>query len=148
LIGGYVDRVLRRVATRSDGWLTYFYRAESFGRAWAKIGAFAEAAGRDRSTLRNVAQLPICIDRSYEKADRRVRAFIDEYFDVAAWSESTPESALRGTPEQCAEQLAEHLEAGVQHVCFVPCDYAPDQVDLIHSELLPLVRATSAAGAR
>jgi len=29
LIGGYVDAVLKRVATKGDGWLTYFYTPES-----------------------------------------------------------------------------------------------------------------------
>ena len=38
LIGGYVDKVLRRVATKSDGWLTYFYTPASFATAWKKIG--------------------------------------------------------------------------------------------------------------
>lgn len=146
LIGGYVDKVLRRVATRSDGWLTYFYTAESFGRAWRKIQGFAEEAGRDPSALRNVAQLPICIDRTFEEADRKARAFIDEYFDVAPWSESSPESALRGTPDQCAEQLAEHFAAGVEHVCFVPWSYDHEQVERIHAELLPLVREGWARG--
>ena len=28
LIGGYVDRVLKRAAVDGDGWLTYFYRPE------------------------------------------------------------------------------------------------------------------------
>lgn len=73
LIGGYVDRVLRRVATRSDGWLTDFYTAESFAGAWAKVRAFAEEAGRDPAELDNVAQLPICVADSFEAADRRAR---------------------------------------------------------------------------
>ena len=30
LIGGYVEAVLRRAATKGDGWLTYYYTAESF----------------------------------------------------------------------------------------------------------------------
>src|SRR4030095_13882956 len=34
LIGGYVDAVLKRVATRGDGWLTYFYTPESYRRSW------------------------------------------------------------------------------------------------------------------
>ena len=42
LIGGYVDRVLRRVATLSDGWLTYFYTAEGFTESWRKICQYAE----------------------------------------------------------------------------------------------------------
>jgi alkanesulfonate monooxygenase SsuD/methylene tetrahydromethanopterin reductase-like flavin-dependent oxidoreductase (luciferase family) len=132
--------VLRRVATRSDGWLTYFYTPESFSSAWNKILSFADEAGRDRSELTNVAQLPICIDSSFEAADRKVKDFIARYFDVAPWSESTPDSALRGTVEQCAEQLGAQLDAGVRHVCFVPCDYDPDQVERIAAELLPAVK--------
>ncbi|MFD0489704.1 LLM class flavin-dependent oxidoreductase [Saccharopolyspora spinosporotrichia] len=120
LIGGYVDRVLKRVATRGDGWITYFYTAESFSQAWAKIRDFAEEAGRDPDELSNVAQLPLCIADSYEEADRLVRRYVDDYFDMAPWSESTADSAIRGTPEQCAEQLAAQLEAGVQHAVFAP----------------------------
>lgn len=138
LIGGYVDRVLRRVAKLSDGWLTYFYTPESFSRAWSKICAFAGEIGRDPATLRNVAQLPICVDDTYEAADRRVRAFVGEYFDTAEWSESTVESSIRGTPEQCAEQIRRHLDVGAQHIVFVPDDYRLDQVDAIARDVLPL----------
>jgi len=147
LIGGYVDRVLHRVATKSDGWLTYFYTAESFGRAWQKIRAFAEAAGRDPDELKNVAQLPFCVADSYESADRSVRQFLDDYFDVAPWSESTPESSIRGTPEQCAEQLSEHVAVGTQHIVLVPYNYELDQVDRFAAEVLPkLDQATTGSG--
>jgi alkanesulfonate monooxygenase len=145
LIGGYVDRVLRRVATKGDGWLTYFYPPESFRRSWETIRHFAEEAGRDPGELQNVAQLPICVADSYEKADRQAREFIDRYFDCAPWSESSPESAIRGTPDQCAEQLAAHVEAGVQHVALVPWEYSREQVHVIAAEVLPKV---AAAGAR
>jgi alkanesulfonate monooxygenase len=137
LIGGYVDRVLRRAATKGDGWITYFYTADGFRRSWEKIRTFAEESGRDPDELQNVAQLPICVDDSYEKADRRVREFVDRYFDCPPWSESTPDSAVRGTPEQCAEQLAGHAAAGVQHVALVPWEYSGEQVDAIAAEVLP-----------
>lgn len=137
LYGGYVDKVLRRVATMSDGWLTYFYTPESFARAWEKILHYAEESGRDPSALDNVAQLPICVDDSYEKANERVGTFIQRYFDVAPWSESTADSAIRGTPEQCAEQIARHLEVGARHLVFIPCSYAPEQVDAIAETILP-----------
>ncbi|MGZ6962468.1 MAG: LLM class flavin-dependent oxidoreductase, partial [Ilumatobacteraceae bacterium] len=139
LIGGYVDRVLRRVARMSDGWLTYFYTPESFSRAWSKIRAFAEQIDRDPDTLSNVAQLPICVDDTYEAADRRVRAFVGEYFDTAEWSESTVDSSIRGTAEQCAEQIQHHLDVGAQHIVFVPDDYRIDQVDAIARDVLPLL---------
>lgn len=139
LIGGYVDKVLRRVATRSDGWLTYFYTADSFARAWDKIRTFAAEAGHDPDSLTNVAQLAICIDETYEAADRKIRQFLDRYFDIAPWSESTVESSIRGTPEQCAEQLADHIRRGVRHVALVPCNYDPDQVERISAELVPML---------
>lgn len=139
LIGGYVDRVLRRVATKSDGWLTYFYTADSFRRSWEKIRGFAEEAGRDPSELRNVAQLPFCVASSYEEADKKVRQFLGEYFDVAEWSESTPESAIRGTPEQCAEQLAEHVAVGSEHIVLVPYNYEIEQVEVFAAEVMPKI---------
>jgi probable F420-dependent oxidoreductase len=149
LIGGYVDRVLRRVATKSDGWLTYFYTADSFRTAWAKVRAFAEEAGRDPDRLTNVAQVPLCIADSYEEGTRKAYEYVAEYFDVPEWSDSSPDSAIRGTPEQCAEQIAAHLEAGTQQVVFVPYHYEPEQVERLAAEVLPLLPAgvfTGSAG--
>ena len=139
LIGGYVDRVLRRVATLSEGWLTYFYTVDSFSRAWSKIRNFAEDAGRDPDELTSVSQLPVCVDTSFEAADKKVRQYIGEYFDVAQWSESTPDSAIRGTPQQCAQQLQEHIDAGVQHIVLVPYNYEMEQVEALASDVLPLI---------
>jgi probable F420-dependent oxidoreductase len=139
LIGGYVDRVLRRAATMSDGWLTYFYTAESFRWAWGRVRDHAAAAGRDPDELSNVAQVPVCVGSSYEEADRRVRAFIGDYFDTPAWSASTPDSSVRGTPERCAEQIAAYVAAGVQHLVLVPCGYQLEQVEWVATEVLPLL---------
>ncbi len=149
LIGGYVDRVLRRVATLSDGWLTYFYTADAFAESWAKIIGYAEEAGRDPATLRNVAQLPLCIDSSYEKAQARTGPWLGAYFDTPAWSDATPDSAIVGTPEQCAEQLARHIEAGVQEICLIPHGYEQEQVERFAAEVRPLLAdADMLAGAR
>lgn len=140
LVGGYVDRVLRRAGTRADGWLNYFYTAASFGRDWRRVREHAEQAGRDPELLTNVSQLPICVAGSYAEADRRVKEFISINFDIPAWSDCTPESAVRGTPEECAEQLAEHIAAGVQHVVFVPERYDADQLEVIAQEVVPRTR--------
>jgi alkanesulfonate monooxygenase len=140
LVGGYVDPVLRRAGTLGDGWLAYFYSADSFRRSWGKVRSFAEEAGRDPDSLHNLSQLVICVDDSFEAADRRARVFMDAYFDTPAWSEATQDHALRGTPEQCAEQLALHLEAGVRHVALIPTDYAAEQVEAVASDVLPKLR--------
>jgi alkanesulfonate monooxygenase SsuD/methylene tetrahydromethanopterin reductase-like flavin-dependent oxidoreductase (luciferase family) len=71
---------------------------------------------------------------------------VADYFDVAEWSESTPDSAIRGTPEQCAEQIAAHLEAGTQHVVFVPYLYDLEQVERLATEVLPLLSVRTSGG--
>jgi alkanesulfonate monooxygenase len=146
LVGGYVDRVLKRVGEKSDGWLTYFYEPEPFARAWQKIRGYAEAASRDPDELHNMAQLPLCIGDSFEEADRRARQYIADYFDLPAWSESTAESAIRGTPEQCAEQIAQHAAVGVQHMCLVPYGYEQEQVERFAAEVMPLVADLTVTG--
>jgi probable F420-dependent oxidoreductase len=140
LIGGYVERVLRRAARHSDGWLNYFYTAASFQRDWARVRQYAEEAGRDPRQLTNVSQLPICVADSYEEADRLVKEFIGTHFDIPAWSDCSPESAVRGTPAQCVEQLAEHVDAGVQHFVFVPLGYSREQLAALAADVIPALR--------
>ncbi len=141
LIGGYVDRVLRRAATLGDGWLTYFYTAEGFTESWRKICQYAEEAGRDPAELRNVSQLPICIAESKEEGQARTGPWLASYFDTPDWSDATPESAVTGTPEQCAEQLQEHIDAGVQEICLIPHGYEQEQVERFAAEVMPLLGA-------
>ena len=147
LIGGYVDRVLRRVATRSDGWVTYFYTASSIAGALDRIRGYAEEAGRDPDQLNVVAQVPLCIGSSYEEASRLAWQYVDDYFDVPAWSEATAESAVRGTPEQCAEQIAAYLDAGVKELVFCPYNYEAEQVYRLATEVLPLLGKIRAGAA-
>lgn len=149
MLGGYADSVLRRAATLADGWLTYLYTPTAFEESWAVVRRHAEAAGRDPATLRNVSQVPICVGDSAAEAERRVRAFIDRYMDVPPWSKASPDSAIRGTVAQCAEQIAAHAEAGVQELVLIPADYDPEQVEVIGHELigkgvLPRVTADAA----
>ncbi|HYB40951.1 MAG TPA: TIGR03619 family F420-dependent LLM class oxidoreductase, partial [Candidatus Methylomirabilis sp.] len=94
LIGGYVDAVLRRVATRGDGWLTYFYTPESFTRSWQKIHAFAREAGRDPAVLTATNQLAIYVGSSREQTAADMRRWLSTEWDVAAWSESTIDHAI------------------------------------------------------
>ena len=86
-----------------------------------------------------VAQVPLCIGDSYEQATRKANEYVGDYFDVPAWSEATPESSVRGTPEQCAEQITAYLQAGVKHLVFCPYNYELEQVQRLAIEVLPLI---------
>lgn len=140
LIGGYVDAVLKRAAVAGDGWLTYFYTPEGFIKSWNKVTAFAEEAGKDPAALLNCNQLPIMIGESRGKVEGPMMEWLNTEWDFASWSDSTTDSAIMGTVDQCVEQLQAHLDAGVQKIIFVPYKYQPDQVDIIAKEILPRLR--------
>ncbi len=139
LIGGYVDAVLRRAATKGDGWLTYYYTAESFARAWAKVRGFAEEAGRDPDTLISTNQLPICIGKRSE-IEPKMTHWLQTEWDYASWSESTMESAIMGTPEECVEQLEAHVATGIDRIIFVPYKYEMEQVTAVASDIIPRLK--------
>jgi alkanesulfonate monooxygenase len=139
LIGGYVDAVLKRVATKGDGWLTYYYTVASFKKAWAKIIAFAEEAGRNPAELSATNQLPICVGPR-AKIEGPMKHWLQTEWDYASWSESTMDSAIMGTPEECVEQLAPHIEAGIDRIIFVPYKYEKEQVEAIAHEIIPRLK--------
>jgi probable F420-dependent oxidoreductase len=139
LIGGYVDRVLKRAAL-NGGWLTYFYTPESFARSWAKVHAFAEAAGKDPASLLNANQLPICVGPSRAAVEPAMMEWLGQEWDYAAWSESTKDAAIIGTVDECVAQLRAQLAAGVQKLILIPYRYQPDQVEIIASEIIPRLR--------
>ncbi len=139
LIGGYVDRVLKRAATRGDGWLTYFYTPEGFTKSWNKILRFAEEAGRDPGTLKNANQLPIMVgDRT--KIEAPMREWLTTEWDQASWSDSTIDSAIIGSVDECIDRLQAQLEVGVQKIIFVPYRYEMEQIEIIASEIVPRLR--------
>ena len=137
---------LKRVATKADGWLTYYYTVDSFKRSWARIRAFAEEAGRDPDTLSATNQLPICVGPR-AKVEAPMKHWLQTEWDYASWSESTMDSAIMGTPEECVEQLAPHLEAGLDRIIFVPFKYEAEQVEAIAQQIVPQLRK-NAAGAK
>lgn len=143
LIGGYVDAVLKRAATKGDGWLTYFYTADSFARTWARIRGFASEAGRDPDTLISTNQLPICVGPR-DKVEAPMTQWLKTEWDYAAWSELTMDSVIMGTVEECVVQLNAHIATGVDRIIFVPYQYEREQVEIIAREVLPQLRAPMA----
>jgi alkanesulfonate monooxygenase len=139
LIGGYVDRVLKR-ASQHDGWLTYFYTPEGFTKSWTKIRAFAEEAGRDPDQLANCNQLPIMVGKSKDAVRDDMLDWLNAEWDFPSHSDCTRDSAIIGSVDDCVEQLQAHIDAGVQKIIFVPYKYLDEQVEIIANEIVPRLR--------
>lgn len=140
LVGGYVDAVLKRAATKGDGWLTYFYTPEGFARSWHKVLTYARDAGRDPKSLTATNQLAIYVGRSRAETEGPMRQWLQTEWDVAAWSESTIEHAVQGSVDDCVAQLRAHVAAGVHRIILIPYRYQAEQVELIAREVLPRLR--------
>jgi len=140
LIGGYVDRVLKRAGVAGDGWLTYFYTPQSFTKSWKKVCDFAAEAGKNPAMLMNCNQLPIMVGKSRAAVEAPMNEWLSKEWDYASWSESTKESAVMGTVDDCVAQLQAHLDVGVQKIIFVPYQYRADQVEVIAKEIIPRLR--------
>ena len=140
LIGGYVDAVLKRAGVSGDGWLTYFYTPESFTRCWNKVCAFAVEAGKDPARLQSGNQLPIMVGKSREDVKPKMMEWLSTEWDIASWSESTPESAIIGSVDDCVEQLRAHVATGVDRIVLVPHRYEREQIEIIARDILPKLR--------
>lgn len=140
LIGGYVDRVLKRAATTGDGWLTYFYDPPSFAKSWAKLRRFAEEGGKDPDQLLNASQLPIMVGPSKEAVRDDMMDWLNKEWDFPENSDCTRDSAIMGSVDECVAQLREHHAVGVQKIIFVPYKYRADQVEIIAKEIIPRLK--------
>ena len=61
-------------------------------------------------------------------------------WDYASWSESTMESAIMGTAEECVEQLEAHVATGIDRLIFVPYKYEMEQVTAVATDIIPRLR--------
>ena len=66
-----------------------------------------------------------------------MRPWLQTEWDVAAWSESTIEHAIRGTVDDRVAELRAHAATGVDRLILIPYRYGPEQVELIAREILP-----------
>ena len=57
--------------------------------------------------------------------------WLDKEWDYASWSESTKDSAIMGTVDECVEQLKAHLAVGMQkhHFCALQVRDGADRDD-------------------
>lgn len=67
--------------------------------------------------------------------------WLNTEWDFAGWSDSTPESAIMGTVDECIEKLRIHIEAGVERIIFVPYKYEKEQVEAIATDVIPKLTA-------
>jgi probable F420-dependent oxidoreductase len=142
-VAGYrPDAVLRRVARLGDGHFPS-YRAifqsdmTHVRRAFARVQAFAQEAGRDPDALTLATQeyLYLVADGDLDRARAAVARFTPLDFAEAR------QLYLLGTPDEVVGMIRARLDAGVQHLAL--CPIVPDiaQLEMLARDVLPRLRA-------
>ena len=133
-------KTLARLGQECDGWMTHSIEPETFNRAWDRITASAEAAGRDPSTLDNALCFNICVGEDSDAAFAEASAFLRDYYGIAFPPERTRAWTAWGPPEACAVRLRRFQGSSVRRIALRIC--SPDQsgqFERIANEVLPLV---------
>lgn len=112
--GGTTDVVLRRVATRADGWIPFALTATEVTAAAVRLRELTAAADRPASRI-HLGVHCVIGTRPDDHADReKMTHTLGEFFRM------TPEQiaavTIVGTPEQVAERITEYAESGTDEI--------------------------------
>lgn len=142
-------RLMRLVAAVADGWnVVWRMTPDAYRTRLDALRAACDEAGRDPSAIGLSVGLACLVgadETDLEKRFERLRAWTPGGALDAASLSSYAAGGLVGTPERCAERIREFEALGVEHVILSPASvpfsvYEDEQIDLVASELLPLVR--------
>ncbi len=137
LIGGYSDSVLARAGRIGDGWISYYYTPQGFSDSWKKVEESAKSNDRNPESLRRVNIVPLAIENSFEEGDRIAKEFTSRYMDLPKVTGCTPDSAIRGTIDDCISQIKNYEQVGIQDLIFIPCFYDLKYVQIAGENILP-----------
>jgi probable F420-dependent oxidoreductase len=131
--------VLRRIAKYASVWIPHSPATPDMVRGdWARIQEMAKTFGRRPSDIEKAYCNFVYVLEKGEKPEAAVPRFSKiSGKDLEFWRTHY----LVGTPAEVAERVCEKVNAmgGVSHVIFNPVDWSMSQLELLASEVRPLI---------
>ena len=137
--GTAATRVMRRVATLTDGLLTSRAAPGYISALRTTLHDELRSAGRDPASFPVATYHSINIGPDREECLAEARRFFDNYYGQGMFGrEGAQAMTATGTPEECAEQLRTVCDEGVTHVALRLASWRQrDQLDLLINKVLP-----------
>jgi alkanesulfonate monooxygenase SsuD/methylene tetrahydromethanopterin reductase-like flavin-dependent oxidoreductase (luciferase family) len=137
--GPNATKVLRRVATMSDGLLSVRAAPGYIASNVAMLNDELRAAGRDQESFPVAAYHSINIGPDQEACLDEARRFFDCYYGEGVFGrEGAAAMAAVGTVEQCVEQLRAVEAEGATHIALRIASWNQrDQLDRLIKEVIP-----------
>jgi alkanesulfonate monooxygenase SsuD/methylene tetrahydromethanopterin reductase-like flavin-dependent oxidoreductase (luciferase family) len=135
-----VERALRRVAEKADGWMTVELFPRMFSANWSRISGFVQEGGRDPASFPNMLYHNININPDRQAALEESRRFLDRYYGpvfsppmVEAWTAA-------GNPSRCVDDLRRLVDQGVKRITLRITGWEQaEQYKRLVNEVLPKV---------
>lgn len=146
-VAGRKQVAMRRAGRFADFWNPYMYTPEMLADSIVEVREAAVEAGREPDAVRAAINCFIHVDRDGAKARRVAAEAVGRVYEQDFTGQRS-RYLVAGTPADCAEQLAEHVEAGASGAVFsLACgpDEATSVIRLTGEEVLPAVRERYAA---
>jgi alkanesulfonate monooxygenase SsuD/methylene tetrahydromethanopterin reductase-like flavin-dependent oxidoreductase (luciferase family) len=139
--GPAAERVLRRVATKSDGLLTVRARPGYIADTRRQLAEHLTAAGHDPAAFPIAAYHSINIGPDPEACLNEAQRFFDNYYGEGMFDrDGAAAMTAVGSPEQCAQQLREVIAEGATHVALRMASWNQrQQLELLTDKVLPLL---------
>ena len=119
-VGGRSDAAIRRARELGDGWFPLWVSPERYAEGLAQVGAGKTAA----------IVLPALVGGTIEEA----RQYLSRRYATEFTSHAVERYCVVGSQAECAERVAQYVEAGAEHVVFHPAvepDGLQRQIDLL-----------------
>jgi alkanesulfonate monooxygenase SsuD/methylene tetrahydromethanopterin reductase-like flavin-dependent oxidoreductase (luciferase family) len=140
--GPAAERVIKRVATKSDGLLTVRVRPGYIADTRVQLDEQLVAAGRDPGTFPVAVYHSINIGPDPEACLDEAQRFFGEYYGEGMFDrDGAAAMTAVGSPEQCVEHLRGVIAEGTTHLALrVASWHQREQLDLLIDKVLPALR--------
>ena len=115
-IAGAVAAARVRAGRHFDGWFPNSPAIAEFAPQWAEVQAGARAAGRDPAGLTAAMYLTLAIDDDERRADDRLNAYLEHYYNMPASETRKRQMSYAGSAAGAAAWMKAYVDAGASHL--------------------------------
>lgn len=115
-IGGNLPASLDRAGKYFDGWFPIAPSAPDFAAGLRHVRDVARDHGRDPASVSGAMYLTISLDDDAAKADDRLNAFLERYYDQPAAATRRRQACYAGPSSGLADWLRTYANAGAIHL--------------------------------
>jgi alkanesulfonate monooxygenase SsuD/methylene tetrahydromethanopterin reductase-like flavin-dependent oxidoreductase (luciferase family) len=142
---GTIVGPFERVARLGDGWISGIATVDEWSRAWLTLRDEGKRLGRDLDVPDFERRFNTYIYFNEDSASARAQgaAFMTSYHRLPMDPETVERWLICGSPEQCARQIVDFIDAGVNSFQFILA--SPDQSGQLQllAETIDAVRSTN-----